>query len=230
MATGPARWAAARARITELIAGWCGAGRRGLPAGRGRAPAAVRGGRLRRLLRLRAPRVEPRAAVPAGQPRAADAELEAPAGRLPRPGRHGRGLRHRHRPPQRPAQGTVRSRAGVRPVRPARHRGRARLRGRRRLAARHDDRDRGVRRPRVRRRSSSTTGPPATCRPGSTCRSGRTWASRSRPRSRPGWCRWRPCRPPGCRCPARTRRCCRTCGRARTGASTSTWPCHGTAR
>ena len=35
MATGPARWAAARARITELIAGWRGAGRRGPGPGRG---------------------------------------------------------------------------------------------------------------------------------------------------------------------------------------------------
>ena len=35
----------------------------------------------------------------------------------------------------------------------------------------------------------STTGPPATSRPGSTCRSARSSASRSPPRSRRGWCR-----------------------------------------
>src|SRR4051812_28634298 len=43
-----------------------------------------RGGRLRGLLRLRAPRREPRPDVPPGQPRPADAQLEAPADRLPR--------------------------------------------------------------------------------------------------------------------------------------------------
>ena len=56
MAEGPARWAAARARITELVTVGRGAVRRDLPGAGGRAAAAVRGRRLRRLLRLRAPR------------------------------------------------------------------------------------------------------------------------------------------------------------------------------
>ena len=85
--------------------------------------------RLRRLLRLRTARVEPRPAVPPGL-RAAAAELEAPARRLPRPGRHHRCQRHRHRPPFRPAQGPGRRGTDLRPVPAARHRGRARLRRR----------------------------------------------------------------------------------------------------
>ena len=53
---------------------------------------AVRGGRLRRLLLVGAPRREHRPDLPAGR-RPAHAELEAPADRLPRPVRHGRRLR-----------------------------------------------------------------------------------------------------------------------------------------
>ena len=53
--------------------------------------AAVRGRRLRRLLRLRAPRLQRRPDVPA-RLRAAAAQLEEPPGRLPRPLRHGRRL------------------------------------------------------------------------------------------------------------------------------------------
>ena len=68
--------------------------------------------------------------------RAAAAELEAPPGRLPRPGRHGRRLRHRRRPArsgQRKAPTEAAPTFG--PSRPARHRGRARLRGRRPVRA-----------------------------------------------------------------------------------------------
>ena len=99
MATGPANWARVRGRITELIAGDAVPEAAVHRLGDSRADAAVRGRRLRGLLRVRGARVQPRAAVPAGQPRAAAAELEALAGRLPRPGRYGGGLGHRHRPP-----------------------------------------------------------------------------------------------------------------------------------
>ena len=152
MATGPASWARRAGADHRAGRGRRGAGRCGAPAGRRRADAAVRGRRLRGLLRLRGARVQPRTAVPAGQPRAAAAELEAPAGRLPRPGGHGRGLGHRHRPPHRAAQGARRPGAGVRPVRPARHRGGARVRGRRRVAAGRAGHHGRLRRPRVRRR------------------------------------------------------------------------------
>ena len=96
------------------------------------AAPAVRGRRLRRLLRLRAPRLEPRPAVPPGQPGPVDAQLEAPAGRVPRPGRDRGGLGHRRRPAVRPAQGPRRPGAALRALGAARHRGRARLRRRRR--------------------------------------------------------------------------------------------------
>ena len=62
------------------------------PVDYGDDAAAVRGRRLRRLLRLRAPRLQRRPDVPA-RPRAAAAQLEAPPGGLPRP------LRHRRRRP-----------------------------------------------------------------------------------------------------------------------------------
>ena len=226
---GPARWAAARARITELIAAAdVPAGRRAPGAGR-RAAAAVRGRRLRGLLRVGAPRVQPRPAVPARR-RAADAQLEAPARRLPRPGGHRRRLRHRHRPPVRPAQGTRRPRPRVRPVGPARHRGGARLRGRRRLAARHAGAGRRVRRPRVRRRPRQRLVRPrpaglgvraARAAPGQVVRDlgialgrpARRPAGGPRPAARPG--------PAAAAVPARERR---------TGAWTSTWPSRGTAR
>src|SRR5690606_8573032 len=127
-----------------------GAARRRAPAVRGAAAPAVRGRRLRRLLRLRAPRLEPRAAVPPGL-RAADAELEAPAGRLPRPGGHGRRVRHRRGAPVRAAQGARRAGTHVRAEHAARHRGGAGLRRRGGLAARRADRRGRVRRPRLRR-------------------------------------------------------------------------------
>ena len=53
--------------------------------------------RLRRLLRLRAPRLQRRPDVPP-RPGAAAAQLEEPPRRLPRPLGHGRGLRHRRGP------------------------------------------------------------------------------------------------------------------------------------
>ena len=104
MAEGPARWAAARRQDHRADHLRGRAGRCDLPAARGATAAAVRGRRLRGLLRLRAPRVQHRPALPARR-RAADAQLEAPPRRLPRQGRHGRRLGHRHHPPVRPAQG-----------------------------------------------------------------------------------------------------------------------------
>ena len=75
-----------------------------LPLSRRDPAPAVRGRRLRRLLRLRAPRLQRRPDLPP-RPGAAAAELEAPPGRLPRPRGHRRRLRHRRRAPVRPAQG-----------------------------------------------------------------------------------------------------------------------------
>ena len=115
-------------------------------ARRSRLAAPDRGRRLRRLLRVDRARLEPRPHVPARQ-RPADAQLAAPAGRLPRPRRHGRRQRHADPPPARPAPARrAGRRADVRPGAAARHRARARLRHRRRPAARHADR--GVRRAR----------------------------------------------------------------------------------
>ena len=57
------------------------------------------------------------------EPRPADAQLEAPAGRVPRAVEHRRRLRHRHRPPVRSAQGPERRGPRLRPVGPPRHRG-----------------------------------------------------------------------------------------------------------
>ena len=64
-----------------------------VPLAQVRMDAAVRGRRLRRLLLLGAPRHQRRPDLPP-RPGAAAAELEAPADRLPRPGRHGGRLRH----------------------------------------------------------------------------------------------------------------------------------------
>ncbi len=94
----------------------------------------IAGRRLRRLLCQRAPRHERRATLPTGL-RATDAELEAPADRLPRALRNGRRLRHRRHPAERSAQASDRARAGLRTERPARHRGRAGLHRRRRHRA-----------------------------------------------------------------------------------------------
>ena len=138
-----------------------------------------------------------RADLPAGR-RPADPELEAPADRLPRPGRHRRGRRGTEvRRPN--GQRKVGDDDRVRPVAAAGHRGRGRLRGRRRLAL--GTRCRSANSPSTCSAwCCSTTGRPATSRPGSTCRSGRSSASRSPPRSRPGsprWRRWQAARVPG---------------------------------
>ena len=155
------------------------------PARRGAAAPARRGGRLRRLLRQRAPRHQRRADLPARR-RPAARELEAPADRLPRPGRDGRGLRHRRRT----APGQRRTRRPDGPTFGPSERldleaelgfvvgvgstlGRARA-GRPRPT------------PTSSASSGSTTGRRATCRPSRRCRWGRSSASRSPPRSRPG--------------------------------------------
>ena len=116
------------------------------------APPAVRGRRLRRLLLLARARDERRAAVPARRG-AAPPELAPAAGRLPRPGRHGRRQRHRCRAPARPGEGGGRRRARVRAHPPARRGARARVRGRRAEPRRRAGAAGGVRRPRLRRRA-----------------------------------------------------------------------------
>ena len=68
---------------------------------------------------------------------------------------------------------------------------------------------------------SSTTGARATSSAGSTSRSARSWASRSRPRSRRGSCRWRRSSRTASPRPRRTPSRCPTCARTRTGRSTS---------
>ena len=91
---------------------------------------AVRRRRLRRLLRsLHHATNVGRIFRPDGE--ALLPELAAPAGRLPRPRRHGRGQRHAGHPAARPAQGRRPRRARLRPEPAPRHRGRARLRRRR---------------------------------------------------------------------------------------------------
>src|SRR6266536_3569378 len=99
-------------------------------------------------------------------------------------GRDRRRVRHAGAPPVRPVQVARWRRAGVRPVRTTRLRGRARVRRRGAQPAR--------------RASSlstcsacawSTTGPPGTSSPGRRRRSARSSASPSAPRCRPGWCR-----------------------------------------
>ena len=92
MATGAEQWAAARQWITEVLGDDVHQARTAPhlhAAGRRRAAPADRGRRLRRLLRLRAPRLQRRPDLPS-RPGAAAAQLEAPAGRLPRPRRHRR--------------------------------------------------------------------------------------------------------------------------------------------
>ena len=158
---------------------------RAVAGGLGEDADAVHHRRLRRLLRLRAPRLQRRPDVPA-RPGAAAAQLEAPPRRLPRPLGHDRRLGHRRRAPERPAQGTRRRATDVRPVAAPRHRGRAGLRRRRAVGD-----GRAGARPRTSRgtpsaSSASTTGRRATSRPGSTSRSARSSASPSPPRSARG--------------------------------------------
>ena len=156
LSRGPHAWAAARAWLTEVLtdpAHRDAVEPHLLPLVRRHDAPAVRGGRLRRLLRQRAARHQRRPDLPPGR-RGADAELEAPADRLPRPRRHRRGERHRHRPAQRPAQGPCRGGTGLRPERAARHRGRAGLRRRRRDRPGLPGRRRRGRRPPVRGRAA----------------------------------------------------------------------------
>ena len=181
---------------------------------------ALRGRGLRRLLRLRAPRDERRQDLPTRR-RGAAAELEAPSGRLPRPGRVDRGLRHRHPPPSGQRKAPADAGTVVRPEPSARHRGRAGLRRRPVPSARAAGQHRGVRRHGLRGRPASTTGRRATSRPGSTSRSAPTWRSRSRPASPPGSHRSPRWSTPESSCPARTSRCCPTCARPGRRATTS---------
>ena len=113
--------------------------------------AAVRGRRLRRLLRLDRPRGQRRTDLPA-RLGAAAAELAAPAGRLPRPGRHGRRVGHRRSSGRRASARRPTRRTDVRALAAARHRGRAGVRRRRRSALGRAGRRRRLRRPRLRRR------------------------------------------------------------------------------
>ena len=114
-------------------------------------PPAVRGRGLRRLLLLARARDEPRPHVPA-RPGAAAAELALAARRLPRPRRQRRRQRHGRRSAERPAEGSRRGRADLRPQPPPRLRARARLRRRRPDGARRAGAGGGVRRPRLRPR------------------------------------------------------------------------------
>ncbi len=175
-------WSELRARLIDLVTG------SGTPPGaslraadRRACAAAVHGRRLRGLLLLALPRGERRPDHAAGL-RAAAAELDAPAGRLPRP---------------RPARSSSRaptSCARTASARARRCRSSARPAGwtsRPRSASCAAARSRAGCRPRTRRSTSSawcwsTTGPRATSRAGSTSRSARSWASRSRRRCRRG--------------------------------------------
>ena len=141
MAEGPARWAAARRRITELIT----AGN--LPAG---AAYPVRE------VELRLPfEVADYVDFYASEHHASNlGRLFRPTAETLMPNwKHlpGRGTRHRHHPPRRAAQGTGRPGSGVRPLGQARHRGGARIRRRRWLAPWHAGTDERVRAARVRR-------------------------------------------------------------------------------
>ena len=155
-------------------------------ARRGDAAPAVRGRRLRRLLRLARPRLQRRPDLPPRR-RAAAAQLEAPPGRLPRPRRHGRRLGHRRRPARRASgrrRRTTRPTFGPSP----------RLDIEAELgfvvgvpSELGDPVAVDATSPTTSSASSaSTTGRPATSRPGSTSRSGRSSASPSRRRSRTG--------------------------------------------
>ena len=132
---------------------------------------------------------------------AADAELEAPADRLPRPRRHGRGVAA---PTASGPAASARPRRGgtvFGPSRAARHRGRGGLRRRRAAPGSATGSASTRSMTTCSGRACSMTGAPATSRRGSTCPSARSWASPSRP-CQPGWCRSRPWARPVSRCPA----------------------------
>ena len=193
LAAGPEVWSAVRSWLQDTLAELVG---RSDPAGRGRAADAVRGGRLCRLLRLPQPCLQRRQDLPPRR-RAAAAQLAPPAGRLSRPGRHGRPLGHpivrphgQRRPGPDGARAGVRAVAGASTSRPSSGSSSASpsTMGEPVPADAFADHVFGV--------SCSTTGPPATSRPGSTSRSARSSASRSPPRSHPGSPRSPPCRRP----------------------------------
>ncbi len=126
-----------------------------------RAHALRRRG-LRRLLLVARARDEPRAPLSTRRGSAAP-ELAAPAGRLSRPQRHGRGQRVVDRAAVRAVARAGRDRAALRPESQARHRARARVRGRRRQPTRNACAGLGVSRPRLRRRARQRlerAGPP----------------------------------------------------------------------
>ena len=131
--TGVRDWLVVRCSPTRPSA--TSSSRTSCPSTRSPLRPAVRGRRLRRLLLLARPRHQRRQDLPPRR-RGADAELAAPARRLPRPRRHRRGLRHRRAPPVRPASAPTRRHRTYGPSSAARHRGRARLRGRRALRRR----------------------------------------------------------------------------------------------
>ena len=186
------------------------------PARRGRAAAAAGDRRLRRLLLVARAREQPRAASSGPTPsRCCRTGASCPVGY------HGRagsvvvsGTPVRRPQGQLPTDG----RPAFGPSHTARHRARARLRHR---PARDADPD--LRTPPTTSSAScsSTTGARATSSAGSTCRSAPSWASRSRPRSRPGSPRWRRSSPTACpprgRSPSRSS----TCAPRATGRSTS---------
>ena len=187
LAAGRTAWRDVRRALTAWVT--VPAHRRGhraaaAPARRGDAAPAVRGRRLRRLLRERAPRHERRQDLPPGR-RRADPQLEAPADRLPRPGRHGRRLRHGRRPP-------LRASARPPPTRPPSSARPCKLDIEAEVGfvvgAPSELGTPGRRSATSATTSSasacSTTGRRATSRPGSTCRSARSSASPSPPPSR----------------------------------------------
>ena len=144
---------------------------------------------------------------------AADAELEAPADRLPRPRRHGRGVRARRCVrPCGPAHGAGRRAPDVRPEPPAGHRGGGRASSsarRRRWAtpvpvgafAEHV----------VRRLPGQRLVGPRPAGLGVRAARARSSASRSSPRSRRGWCRSPRSRRRACRRRRATPSRCPTC-------------------
>ena len=148
--------------------------------------------------------------------RAAAAELARAAGRLPRPRRLGRGVRHAGPPPAGPAP--RRRPPRLRPQQAARHRARARLRHR---PARDPDQHLERRRPRLRLRARQRLERARHPALGVRRRSAPSWASRSRPRSRPGSPRWRRSSPTACPPRRRTPSRSSTCAPRATGRSTS---------
>ena len=211
MALGRAAWRDTRARdrrtssTADLAVDRAAPG----PARRGHAAPAVRGRRLRRLLRLAATTpptsagssgpTASRCCPTGGTCRSATTAAPAPSWS---PARRSSGPCGQRKAPDEDAP-DVTARAGGSTSRPSWASSSAR---RPTLGEPVADRRRS---PSTSSASCcSTTGRPATSRPGSTCRSARSSASRSRPRSRRGSPRWPRSTRPGSTCPARTRRRC----------------------